>query len=48
MTAMVALDSGQSLDALLEVDLEDFPDFLKGSRSGAEEVVGVFVNLVMP
>jgi D-alanyl-D-alanine endopeptidase (penicillin-binding protein 7) len=32
MTAMVMLDSGQSLDELLEVDLEDF-DFLKGSRS---------------
>ena len=32
MTAMVVLDSGQSLDELLEVDLGDF-DFLKGSRS---------------
>ena len=32
MTAMVALDSGLSLDEHLEVDLGDF-DFLKGSRS---------------
>jgi D-alanyl-D-alanine endopeptidase (penicillin-binding protein 7) len=32
MTAMVALDAGQPLDQLLEVDLDDF-DFIKGSRS---------------
>jgi D-alanyl-D-alanine endopeptidase (penicillin-binding protein 7) len=32
MTAMVALDSGESLDEPLAVDMEDF-DFLKGSRS---------------
>jgi D-alanyl-D-alanine endopeptidase (penicillin-binding protein 7) len=32
MTAMVALDSGESLDEPLAVDVEDF-DFLKGSRS---------------
>jgi len=32
MTAMVALDAGQPLDELVEVDMEDF-DFLKGSRS---------------
>jgi D-alanyl-D-alanine endopeptidase (penicillin-binding protein 7) len=32
MTAMVTLDSGQPLDELLAVDMEDF-DFLKGSRS---------------
>jgi D-alanyl-D-alanine endopeptidase (penicillin-binding protein 7) len=32
MTAMVALDSGQPLEELLEVELGDF-DFLKGSRS---------------
>lgn len=32
MTAMVALDAGQSLDELIDVDLSDF-DFLKGSSS---------------
>src|SRR5512139_3952258 len=32
MTAMVALDAGQPLDELIEVDLGDL-DYLKGSRS---------------
>lgn len=32
MTALVVLEGGQSMDELLEVDVEDF-DFLKGSRS---------------